>query len=76
MEAVLPEQVFVRTKAAGERRTLRYGRDRRRRDRRKDARPFGLAETGRLIDRPAWPYALATTRAGRSTIRLRLSQQN
>jgi pyridoxamine 5'-phosphate oxidase len=22
---------------------------------RKDARPFGLAETGRLIDRPAWP---------------------
>jgi len=20
-----------------------------------DARPFGLAETGRLIDRPAWP---------------------
>jgi len=31
MEAVLPEQVFVRA----------------------EVRPFGLAETGRLIDRPS-----------------------
>jgi hypothetical protein len=36
----------------GERRTLRYGRGRRRRNWRKDARPFWLAEAGRLFGRP------------------------
>ena len=76
MEAVLPEQVFVRIKVMGERRILRYDRDHHRRDWRKDARPYGLAETGRLIVRPAWPYAMATMRAGRATSQLRLSQQN
>ena len=50
MEAILPEQVFVGTKVMGERRILRYGRGHRRRDWRKDAQPFGLAETNRLID--------------------------
>ncbi len=72
----MPEQVFVRIKVMGERRILRYDRDHQRRDWRKDARPYGLAETGRLIARPTWPYAQATTRASRATSRLRLSQQN
>ena len=49
--SILPEQVFVRTKAADECRTLRYGRDRRRRDWRKDARPFGLAQLHQLRGR-------------------------
>jgi hypothetical protein len=39
-------------------------------------RPFGLAGTGRLIARLAWPYAVDKTRASRATIRLRFSQQN
>lgn len=41
---------------------------------RNETRPLGLAETGRLIDRLA--RSLDYARARRSTIRLRLTQQN
>jgi len=48
MEVVLPEQVFVGAATIGEAPTPGYGRDDRRWSRQKDARPFGLAGTGRL----------------------------
>ncbi|MDX0494040.1 hypothetical protein GOC53_27860 [Sinorhizobium medicae] len=73
---ILPEQVFVRASAIGEGRTRRYGRD-----------DLAADPSGKMPGPSGWrkrapvcstglAVCLATTRASRSNIPLRLSQQN